>query len=135
VLSELAARYGTIATEGDQLTFVYDAGQDSAANQVAIEATPLHFVGSLRPSDHLDLLAQPTSRYKVVDSQRCQGLSAFEAKTTALGKERRRSSPIQRNCTKRCAGASPRPWPKPTVRCVNERNPHRDPSIACGLKR
>src|ERR1039458_1103141 len=63
VVSELAARYDTIASEGDQLTLVYDAGQDSAANQVLIEATPLHFVGSLRPSDHTDLLAQPTSRY------------------------------------------------------------------------
>jgi transposase len=89
VVRELAARYGTIATEGDQLTLVYDAGQDSAANQTIIEATPLHFVGSLRPSDHADLLAQPRSRYKVVDAERFPGLSAFEAKTIALGQERR----------------------------------------------
>jgi transposase len=89
VVSELAARYGTIATERDRLTLVYDAGQDSAANQTLIEATPLHFVGSLRPSDHADLLAQPASRYKVVDAERFLGLSAFEAKTIALGKERR----------------------------------------------
>ena len=89
VVSELAARYDTIASEGDQMTLVYDAGQDSADNQIVIEATPLHFVGSLRPSDHADLLAQPKSRYKVVDAQRFSGLSAFEAKTTALGKERR----------------------------------------------
>jgi transposase len=89
VVSELAARYGTLGSEEDQLTLVYDAGQDSAANQVLIEATPLHFVGSLRPSDHLDLLAQPRSRYKVVDAERFPGLSAFEATTSALGKERR----------------------------------------------
>ncbi len=89
VVSELAARYDAIATEGDQLTLVYDAGQDSAANQVLIEATPLHFVGSLRPSDHLNLLAQPRSRYKVVDAARFPGLSAFETTTSALGKERR----------------------------------------------
>src|SRR5271155_5810673 len=88
VVSELAARYDSIATEGDQLTLVYDAGQDSAANQVLIEATPLHFVGSLRPSDHADLLAQPKSRYKVVDAERFPGLSAFEATTIALGQER-----------------------------------------------
>src|SRR5580658_10819297 len=87
VVRELAARYDTIATDGDQLTLVYDAGQDSAANQVLIEATPLHFVGSLRPSDHPDLLAQPKSRYKVVDAERFPGLSAFEAKSIALGKE------------------------------------------------
>jgi transposase len=90
VVRELAARYDTIAAgERDQLTLVYDAGQDSAANQSVIEATPLHFVGSLRPSDHLDLLAEPKSRYKVVDAERFVGLCAFEAKTIALGKERR----------------------------------------------
>src|ERR1019366_6100676 len=54
-----------------------------------IEATPLHFVGSLRPSDHGDLLAQPQRRYQVVDAERFPGLSAFEARTLALGKERR----------------------------------------------
>jgi transposase len=89
VVSELAARYDSIATGEDQLTLVYDAGQDSAANQTVIEATPLHFVGSLRPSDHADLLAQPKGRYKVVDAERFPGLSAFETTTVALGQERR----------------------------------------------
>jgi transposase len=89
VVSELVARYGTLATSAEELTLVYDAGQDSAANQVLIETTPLHFVGSLRPSDHAELLAQPKGRYQVVDAQRFPGLSAFEARTVALGKERR----------------------------------------------
>jgi hypothetical protein len=34
-------------------------------------------------------LAQPKSRYKVVDARRFPGLSAFEATTTALDQERR----------------------------------------------
>jgi transposase len=89
VVTELVARYGAIAAEGEELTLVYDAGQDSAANQLVIEGTPLHFVGSLRPGDHLDLLGQASSRYVVVDEEAFPGLSAFESRTVALGSERR----------------------------------------------
>lgn len=88
VVAELASRYDSISS-GDELTVVYDAGQDSAANQLFIESTPLHFVGSLRPSDHLDLLAEPASRYLVVDPEAFPGLSAFESRTSALGATRR----------------------------------------------
>jgi transposase len=89
VVTELVARYGAIAAEGEELTLVYDAGQDSAANQLVIEGTPLHFVGSLRPGDHLDLLGQASSRYVVVDEEAFPGLSAFESRTVARGSERR----------------------------------------------
>ena len=89
VVSELTARYDVIAAEGDELTLVYDAGQDSAANQALIEESRLHFVGSLRPSDHADLLRVARSRYRSVDGEAFPGLTAFEARTTALGAERR----------------------------------------------
>ena len=89
VLNELVTRWGALAKESDQLTLVYDAGQDSEANQSAVAASPLHFVGSLPPSQHPDLLAIAKGRYKVVDAQRFPGLSAFEARTSALGAEYR----------------------------------------------
>jgi len=89
VVTELASRFDGVAQPGDELTLVYDAGQDSAANQLVIEGTPLHFVGSLRPSDHLQLLNQPSSRFVVVDEEAFPGLSAFESRTVALGSERR----------------------------------------------
>jgi len=85
VLSELVARWGTLAADTDGLTLVYDAGQDSAANQTAVADSPLHFVGSLPPSDHPDLLAVGRRRYNVVDTEQFPGLTAFEARTTALG--------------------------------------------------
>jgi len=89
VVGELAGRFRTVATATDGLTLVYDAGQDSAANQLVIERTGLHFVGSLRPSDHLDLLRAARRRFKVVDEKRFPGLTAYEARTVALGAERR----------------------------------------------
>jgi transposase len=89
VLSELITRWGALAKESDQLTLVYDAGQDSEANQAAVAASPLHFVGSLPPSQHPDLLAIGKGRYEVVDAERFPGLSAVETRTTALGAEYR----------------------------------------------
>jgi hypothetical protein len=50
VLSEMVTRWGALAKKIAQLTLVYDAGQDSQANQSAVEANPLHFVDSLRPT-------------------------------------------------------------------------------------
>jgi len=85
VLSELVARWGALAADTDGLTLVYDAGQDSEANQTAVADSPLHVVGSLPPSDHPDLLAVGRRRYGVVDTDRFPGLTAFEARTTALG--------------------------------------------------
>ena len=88
MVNELVARWGTLAAEADSLTLVYDAGQDSAANQAVIEATPLHFVGSLPPSDFPELLAVPASRFRPV-GEPYPGVSAYETRTVALGTERR----------------------------------------------
>jgi len=89
VLGELVTRWGALAKESDELTLVYDAGQDSEANQAAVAASPLHFVGSLPPSQHPDLLAIPKGRYEVVDAERFPGLIATETRTSALGAEYR----------------------------------------------
>jgi transposase len=89
VLGELVTRWGALAKESDELTLVYDAGQDSEANQAAVAASPLHFVGSLPPSQHPDLLAIAKGRYEVVDDERFPGLIATEGRTSALGAEYR----------------------------------------------
>ena len=88
VVETLARRFSRLG-ELSELTLVYDAGQDSRANQAVIEATGMHFVGSLRPSDHPHLLAVPSRRYRPVDSLAFAGLSAFEDRAEALGAVRR----------------------------------------------
>jgi transposase len=89
VVAELVARFGSMAEKGSELTLVYDAGQDSSDNQELMEDSPLHFVGSLPPSDHPDLVAVPMRRYRVVDEERFPGLRAFEARVEVFGIERR----------------------------------------------
>jgi transposase len=89
VVDELAARYAVLAGDGDGLTVVFDAGNDSAANQDHLAGLGLHFVASLPPSWHRDLLAIPARRYQLVDQDRFGGLTATETTAQALGAGRR----------------------------------------------
>ncbi len=57
LLAELVARFEALEGDTGELTLVFDAGQNSADNLELIAGSPLHFVGSLPPSDHPDLLA------------------------------------------------------------------------------
>jgi transposase len=89
VVDELAARYQQLAGDRDGLTVVFDAGNDSAANQDHLARLGLHFVASLPPSWHPDLLAIPARRYRPVDEDRFGGLTATGATAEALGTSRR----------------------------------------------
>jgi transposase len=89
LVAELVARFAELAAHPGELTLVYDAGQNSADNLELMAGSPLHFVGSLPPSDHPDLLAVPKSRYRAVDHKRFPGLGAFETTKRVFGVERR----------------------------------------------
>ncbi len=89
VVDELVTRYRALAAGDAELTVVFDAGQNSAANFAHLTDTGLHFVGSLPPCDHPELLALPTAARNVVDTERFGGLSAHDTRATALGAERR----------------------------------------------
>jgi transposase len=89
VIDELVTRYHRLADGTEELTVVFDAGNDSAANQDHLTGLGLHFVGSLVVSQHPDLLAIPASRYQLADPDRFGGLTYHEATTHALGAARR----------------------------------------------
>ena len=89
IVTELVHRWGNLATASDDLTLVYDAGQDSEANQAHIEATALHHIGSVPPSQFPELLGVAARRYNAVDPDRYPGLTAFDTRGVALGAERR----------------------------------------------
>jgi transposase len=89
MVNELTARFAALGGHGSDLTLVFDAGQNSADNVKLLDESPLHFVGSLPPSDHPDLLAVPAERYQTVDDQRFPGLKAFETTKVVFGVERR----------------------------------------------
>src|SRR5256886_4928440 len=61
VIDELVTRYQQLAGGVEELTVVFDAGNDSAANQDPLARLGLRYVASLPPSQHPDLLAIPRS--------------------------------------------------------------------------
>ncbi len=75
VVDELVARYRALAAEDQDLTVVFDAGQNSAGNFAHLADAGLQFVGSLPPSDYPDLLAIPARRLAVIDAGRFPGLT------------------------------------------------------------
>jgi transposase len=89
MVDELVSRFGALGLPADELTLVYDAGQDSKKNQTKMAGSPLHFVGSLPPSDHLELMAVSRRRYRVVNEEAFPALTAFESRSSALGEKYR----------------------------------------------
>jgi transposase len=73
----------------DSLTVVFDAGMDSADNLALVEELHLHFVGSVPPSQHPELLAIPKASYRVVDKTELPGVIAFETQELVLGRNLR----------------------------------------------
>jgi transposase len=90
LVETLASRFTTLAgLDGEALTLVFDAGQNSAANASLIDSLALRFVGSLPPSDHPDLLAVTAERYRSVNEDRFPGLTAFATTKVVFGQPRR----------------------------------------------
>jgi hypothetical protein len=115
VVDELVARYRDLVEHVESLTVVYDAGQNSGDNHAAVEAHQIGFVGSLPPSDHPDLLAIPTSRYRVVDEHRYPGLTYVDTTVTALGVTRRAVLTHSANLHASSPAGWTRPWPRPAA--------------------
>jgi len=89
LVDALADRFRAVGGHDGDITLVYDAGQDSAANQAHVQASPFHFVGSLPPSDFPRLLGVPAAQYAPVDEAVWPGLTCYQTRTVALGADRR----------------------------------------------
>jgi transposase len=87
MVAELVRRFALIGGSSGELTLVFDAGQNSAENFGLFGDSPLHFVGSLPPSDHPELLAISKRRYRAVEG--FSGLRAFETRALVFGVSRR----------------------------------------------
>jgi transposase len=89
MIEALAGRYTGALGHGEPVTVTFDAGQNSATNFTRIGQLKPHFVGSVPPSDHPDLLALPADARDLVEGYADEGLTAVQARTVVLGAERR----------------------------------------------
>ncbi len=88
LVAELSTRYKSICEEAEDVTIIFDKGNNSEDNLELVEASPYHFVGSLVPTHHKDLLAIPAKRYRSLADDGLEGVRAYRTEKEVFGEER-----------------------------------------------
>jgi transposase len=87
ISAELAERYRQLAQGCDHITLIFDKGNNSAEAFQTLDQSPFHFVGSLVPSQHPDLLKIPSEQLRPLGA-RLEGVSAYRTRKKVFGQER-----------------------------------------------
>jgi transposase len=103
VIEKLTGGYQELLTDSaaphtgaGEVTVVFDTGQHSTANFAYLASAGLHYVGSVPPSDHPDLLALPASGRSPVKDPRLPGVTALSTRREIYGADRRAVRPCCR---------------------------------------
>ena len=88
VTETLLARYRLFAQSVEGITLIYDKGNNSAAQQARLDQSPYHFVGSLSPAQHPDLMDIPPSRFHPLEGEDLAGCLALRVRQHVLGADR-----------------------------------------------
>lgn len=87
-MQRLTARYERLAGQAQELTLVFDGGNNSHENIIALEGAGYRFITSLTLTDHRDLLEVPLGNYEEFADERLDGTNAYHARKDIWGKER-----------------------------------------------
>jgi transposase len=86
VTEELAAHYQELAQTCEHITLVFDKGNNSEEAFDTLSASPFHFVGSLVPSQHADLLAVPRRHFRALTNPRLEGGEVYRTEKKVFGR-------------------------------------------------
>ena len=88
-IAKLKKRFVRICGEPDNVTLVFDKGNNSEPNleRVFKENPSFHVVGSLKGSEHKDLLDVEKKQYRPVSERRYRGVTAYRCRRQVYGKE------------------------------------------------
>src|SRR3989454_2393660 len=88
VSQELAQRYRQLAQGCEHITLIFDKGNNSTEAFETLGQTPFHFIGSLVPSQHSDLLAVPLEKFSSLAGERLASCLAYRTTKQVFGQER-----------------------------------------------
>ena len=88
ITERLVQRYKALTNTVDDLTLVFDKGNNSEDNMAVIDDSPYHFVGSLKLNQCPDLVAAPLEWYSPLEHERLFGVRAFRVTREVFGKKR-----------------------------------------------
>lgn len=86
VTEELAAHYRELAQTCEHITLVFDKGNNSEEAFAMLAPSLFHFVGSLVPSQHADLLALPRRGFRAVTDPRLEGVAVCRTEKKVFGR-------------------------------------------------
>ena len=87
VVCALADRFRKLSKECQDLTLVFDKGNNSQDGLLLSQIEKVHFVGSLTPHDQPKLLEIPLENFQQVSEERWPGVRAHRTRTEAMGQE------------------------------------------------
>src|SRR6266487_2763682 len=88
VSEELAQRYRQLAQGCEHITLIFDKGNNSKESFQTLDGSPFHFIGSLVPSQHPDLLGIPLEKFQTLAGQRLTSCLAYRTTKKVFGQER-----------------------------------------------
>jgi transposase len=88
VLDDLVARYQMFKEKCQSITLVFDKGNNSQENIQTLDGSPYHFIGSLVPAQHQDLLAIPLQRFRYLRDPLFEGVRVHRTEKEVFGKKR-----------------------------------------------
>jgi len=85
---ELVSRYRAITDGAEHVTIIFDKGNNSQDNLQAIEESPYHFIGSLVPTQHPDLLTIPAREFRTLDEEGLPGVRVYRCQREVFKAQR-----------------------------------------------
>jgi transposase len=85
---ELVARHQLVARGVERVTLIFDKGNNSQDNLTALADSPYHFIGSLVPSQHPELLAIPARRFRSLADDGFPQVTAYRTSKEVFGQRR-----------------------------------------------
>ena len=86
--AELIERHRLIASQVKSVTLIFDKGNCSADNLQAVANSPYHFISSLVPTYHPELLKIPMRRFDSLEADGLPGVKAYRTTKEIFGIER-----------------------------------------------
>jgi len=88
ITEQLSTHYRQLAQSCDHITLVFDKGNNSEEAFASLQNTPFHFVGSLVPSQHSELLAIPRKQFRTLSRVGLEGVAAYRTQKKVFGQTR-----------------------------------------------
>src|ERR1035438_8682550 len=85
---ELSSHYRQLAESCDHITLVFDKGNNSEEAFASLQNTPFHFVGSLVPAQHSELLAISRKQFRTLTQPGLEEVAVYRAQKKVFGQLR-----------------------------------------------